>query len=321
MHHTRRLSTCLAAGMTLACASMSGCAELMPKSAQEQRQEMSAQIPKCTRKLGSIAVHEPDGGTHWWTQAQLPAPSKLIKVYVNKSGCFNLVDRGVGMDIAMKERALASDGQLRAQSSVGKGQIKAADYILIPDYISSNSDAGGGGGAAVIGGLLGGAAGALVSNIKFKSRTADVVLTVTDVRSSEQVAMVEGSYKKTDISFGAAGGLFGAGGLGSAAVGGYANTEIGQVIALAYLQAYTDLIKELGGLPDDAKAANARQSVTVGKTGKLLARADGGGKPVRDLEPGVLLFPTGNKQGAMWEVEDEIGNRGWISSTVLELAK
>ncbi len=308
------------AAAAIMCLSMTGCAELIPKSAQEQRKEMSAQIPKCSRNLGSIAVHEPDGGKHWWTEKQLPAPSKLIKVYISKSGCFKLVDRGVGMDIAMKERELASQGQLRVQSAVGKGQIKAADYILVPDFISSNNDAGGGGGAAALGGLIGGGAGALLGSINFRSRTADVVLTVTDVRSSEQVAMVEGSYKKTDIGFGAAGGLFSAGGLGSASVGGYANTEMGQVTALAYLQAYTELVRQLGGLPDDAKEANAKQSVTVYKAGKLLSRADGSGKSVRDVTPDVLLYPTGNKQGAMWEVEDDVGNKGWISSTLLKLA-
>src|SRR5690606_9734045 len=150
--------------------------------------------------------------------------------------------------------------------------------------------------------------------------TADVVLTVTDVRSSEQVAMAEGSAKKTDIGWGAGGGLFGGGGLGAAGVGGYANTELGQVIALAYLQAYTDLIAQLGGLPDNASAANAQQAVTVTKPARLFKGADGKGV-VRDLEVGMMLYPTGNKQGVMWEVEDELGNSGWISSTLLELSR
>lgn len=42
---------------------------------------------------------------------------------------------------------------------------------------------------------------------------------------------------------------------------------------------------------------------------------------MRSLDPGMLLYPTGNKQGVMWEVEDELGNKGWINSTLTGLAR
>ncbi|MFT3754981.1 MAG: CsgG/HfaB family protein [Pseudoxanthomonas sp.] len=301
------------------------CAVALPataqrKSAQETRKEQVAQIPTCAKPLGSISVLEPEDATNWWTGQQLPAPSKLIKVFVNKSRCFTLVDRGAGMAAAQAERALAASGELRNKSNLGKGQIKAADYVLVPDLIGANSNAGGNAVSGLLGGLIGGGAGALVGGLNFKKKTADVVLTVTDVRSSEQVAMAEGSSKKTDIGWGAGGGLFGSNGLGGASVGGYANTEIGQVITLAYLQAYTDLIGQLGGLPDNAAAANATQALTVTKPARLLATAKGG-KAVRDLEVGMMLYPTGNKDGIMWEVEDELGNQGWVSSSMVQLSK
>jgi hypothetical protein len=35
----------------------------------------------------------------------------------------------------------------------------------------------------------------------------------------------------------------------------------------------------------------------------------------------MMLYPTGNKDGMMWEVEDELGNKGWISSTLIELSR
>ncbi|RZA36943.1 MAG: peptidoglycan-binding protein, partial [Lysobacteraceae bacterium] len=161
----------------------------------------------------------------------------------------------------------------------------------------------------------------IAGGLNFKKKTADVVLTVTDVRSSEQVAMAEGSAKKTDIGWGANGGLFGGSGWGAAGVSGYANTELGQVITLAYLQAYTDIISQLGGLPDNASAANATQAVTVTKAARLLANAKGTGKAVRTLDPGMMLYPTGNKDGLMWEVEDELGNKGWVNSTMIELSR
>lgn len=291
------------------------------KSAQDIKKAQMQQIPTCAKKLGSISVIEPEDTTNWWSGQQLPAPSKLIKVFVNKSKCFTLVDRGSGMDAAMRERDLAADGQLRGRSNIGKGQIKAADYVLVPDLISQNSNAGGSAVSGLLGGLIGGGAGAVIGGLNFKKKTADVVLTVTDVRSSEQVAMAEGSARKTDIGFGASGVLFGGSGLGGAGVGGYANTEIGQVITMAYLQAYTDLVSQLGGMPENASAANATQAVTVIRPGRLLGNAKGTGKAVRDLDVGMMLYPTGTKEGVMWEVEDELGNKGWVSSTLLELSK
>ena len=291
------------------------------QSAQDQRKAQVAQIPTCARSLGSISVIEPEDATNWWSGQQLPAPSKLIKVFVNKSRCFTLVDRGAGLDAGMRERALASSGELRGRSNVGKGQIKAADYVLVPDLISQNSNAGGNALGGLLGGLVGGNAGALIGGLNFKKKTADVVLTVTDVRSTEQVAMAEGNAKKTDIGWGAGGGLFGGSGLGAAGVSGYANTELGQVITLAYLQAYTDIVAQLGGLPGNASAANATQAVTVTKAARLLANAKGTGKAVRSLDPGMMLYPTGNKDGLMWEVEDELGNKGWVNSTSIELSR
>ncbi|NLA69055.1 MAG: peptidoglycan-binding protein, partial [Gammaproteobacteria bacterium] len=102
---------------------------------------------------------------------------------------------------------------------------------------------------------------------------------------------------------------------------GYANTESGQVVAQAYIQAYSDLVAQLGGLPADASAANAAQAVTLSRPGRLRKAADGRGGAVRDLEPGMLLYPTGVKEGSMWEVEDEVGNRGWVNSAQLSNAR
>ncbi|MGY9105485.1 MAG: hypothetical protein ACKVG0_02910 [Alphaproteobacteria bacterium] len=42
---------------------------------------------------------------------------------------------------------------------------------------------------------------------------------------------------------------------------------------------------------------------------------------VRPLDAGMLLYPTGNKDGLMWEVQDELGNFGWVTSIAFELAR
>ena len=322
MTHQSRGSIALYAGLlTLAVtAVLAAPAQAQRQSAQDQRKQKTAEIPTCAKPLGTISVLEPEDGTDWWSGQQLPAPSKLIKVFISKSRCFTLVDRGAGLDAAQRERALGASGELRNRANVGKGQIKAADYVMVPDLISANSNAGGNRIGGLLGGLVGGKAGAAIGGLDFKRKTADVVLTITDVRSTEQVAMAEGSAKKTDIGWGAGGGLFGYSGFGAGGASGYANTEIGQVITLAYLQAYTDIVAQLGGLPGNASASNAQQAVTVTKPARLFTTAKGT-KVVRSLDPGMMLYPTGNKEGMMWEVEDELGNKGWISSTLIELSR
>lgn len=319
---TQALAVALAAGIAALFASPAAEAQ-RNQTAQQQRQQQTAEIPVCPQPLGAIAVIEPES-TNWWTGQQLASPAALIKMYVQRSRCFTLVDRGRGMAAMQAERDLAAGGDLRRGSNIGRGQVRAADYVLVPDLISQNSNAGGNAVGAVLGGLLGSRnahLGTLAGGLNLRKKTADVMLTVTDVRSSEQVAMTEGHATKTDLGWGGGGGFFGGSGWGAAGASGYSNTEIGQVLALAYLQAYTDLVAQLGGLPDNASAANAHQAVTMVKPGRLLKNANGSGGAVRDLDPGMMLYPTGNKDGTMWEVEDELGNKGWVNSTLLELSR
>jgi curli biogenesis system outer membrane secretion channel CsgG len=319
-HFNKCAAMFVAAGATFALSACGVTNPLVTKSQREHEAKVQA-IPHCTRKLGSISVIEPETDVHWWTQQQLPSPTKLIKVFVQKSGCFTLVDRGMGMGAAMRERELAAGGDLRRGSNLGKGQVKAADYVMVPDLVASNGNAGAAGLGAMVGGLIGGSVGKVASNVRLDSKTADVVLTVTDVRSSEQVAMTEGHGEKNDLALGASGRLWGSSAEGSAAVGAYANTTQGQVITMAYLDAYTKLVGELGGLPGNASDANARQSGTVNKLSTLRASADAKSKVIRKLDPGMAVYPTGDKMGVNWEVEDEHGNRGWLSSENFDLAR
>lgn len=56
------------------------------------------------------------------------------------------------------------------------------------------------------------------------------------------------------------------------------------------------------------------------RSGRLLTDARGSGT-VRSVEAGMLLYPLGGRQGLMIEVEDELGNKGWISSESVEQAR
>ena len=153
-----------------------------------------------------------------------------------------------------------------------------------------------------------------------KSKTAAVVLTLTDVRSTEQVSLQQGNAKKTDIGWGAGGGGF-FGGFAAAGASSYANTEIGQVVTMAYLDAFVKLVNDVKAIEPDAKANNVSQSVTMAKPGKMYDKPDVKAKVVRDLDPGMTLYPTGEKNGIWWQVQDELGNEGWVPSTFFQLAK
>jgi hypothetical protein len=276
------------------------------------------QIPTCPKKIGTLAVTEPQN--QWWIQYNLESPEALIKVFVSKSKCFTLVDRGKGLAAAEAERALAGSGEMRGGSNIGKGQMKAADYVLVPDVAMKNNNSGGKRIGGILGGMIPGVAGVIAGGVSMKSKTADVVLTLTDVRFTEQVALEQGHYKKTDIGWaGGGGGFFGA--FAAAGASSYANTEIGQVVAVAYLDAYSKLVNDVNSIAPDAKADNVQQSVTMGKPGKLYEQPNNKSKVVRDLEPGMTLYPTGEKQQIWWKVSDELGNEGWVPSPLFQLAK
>lgn len=231
-----------------------------PAAAQSQSGGRKAQvkamqeIPVCQKRLGTIAVVEPD--TNWWQQLGLGSPEAVIKLFAMKSGCFGLVDRGKGLASRNIERALADSGELQANSNIGKRQVKAADYFVVPDLVSKNENSGGGGLGGLAGGLLGSRTlGIIAGGLSTSSKEASVVLTLVNARTTEQERISEGYFRKKDLKWAAGGGGGWWGGFGGIGGGGYANTEIGQVITLAYLDAYTKLVRDLGGLPADPSAA------------------------------------------------------------------
>ncbi len=278
------------------------------------------QIPHCNSRVGTLAVQEPQNGNPWWTSMNLESPAALIKVYVAQSGCFTLVDRGKGLQAAEQERALAGEGEMRVGSNIGKGQMKAADYVLVPDIANSNANAGGNRIGGILGGLIGHGAGAVLGGVSLSKKTADVVLTLTDVRSTEQVALEQGHSDKTDIGWSGGGGAGFWGGFAAGGASGYANTEIGQVIAMAYLDAYTKMVADLQRNAPNAQANNAQQAVRLTESTKLYSDANLHSSVVRSLKSGMMLYPTGDKVGVWWKVSDELGNIGWVVSSKLELA-
>jgi hypothetical protein len=293
-------------------------AQAKPTKAQQLQTQAQAEVPRCTRKLGTLSIIDGDD-PRGWTQYNLASPQKLLRAIVQKSGCFNLVDRGAGLNAAQIERNIGGNLGLQRGSNVGQGQIKAADYVLVAEVQASDSNAGGGAVAGAIGGLIGGRAGALVGGIKTKKLEANTVLSLTNVRTTETVAVQEGYAVKNDIGWGAGGGIGFAGAVG----GGYEDTEIGRIITLAFINSYSKMVGELGLVGDSAQAAqNApTKSFVATRVVNMRAAPVAAGKLIRALPAGSIVYPTGKKQELWWEVADENDNVGWVLNTGLEPGK
>ncbi len=167
-----------------------------------------------------------------------------------------MVNRGGAMRNRAMERAMAEQGELQKGSNMGKGQVKAADYFLQPDIVTANQNSGGSNIGAAAGGAIGSmfggwghAVGSLAGGINVKKGEANVTLSLVNARTTEEEALTEGYFRKRDLSFAIGGSAGGWSGFAGAAGGGYENTEIGQIIVLAYLDAYTKLVTQLGGAP------------------------------------------------------------------------
>lgn len=199
-------------------------------------------LEKCGKPLGTLAITE-DQGADWFQiithQYHLPPTANVLRLLVQQSNCFVVVERGAGFRQMTNERALQASGELRSGSSFGKGQMVSADYGLTPSVVFSSNDAGGLG--AALGGLIPGghAIAAVAGSVKFKE--AQTMLTLVDNRSGVQIGAAEGSSSKTD--FGLFGGLLGGGAAGG--LGGYTKTPEGKMLAAAFTDAYNQLVKAL----------------------------------------------------------------------------
>jgi curli biogenesis system outer membrane secretion channel CsgG len=290
-----------------------------PSGTQRTQQAMMNDVPHCLRKLGTVSVMDGDDPSGW-TQFQLAGPQKLLKVLVQRSGCFNLVDRGSGLSAAQRERDIGGGLGMQRGSNVGQGQIKAADYVLVAEVQAADRDSGGSAIGAGVGGLIGGGFGAALGGIHTSKMEANTVLSLTNVRTTETIAVQDGYAAKNNVSFGLGGGGFWGAGGAALVGGGYDSTDIGRIVTLAFIQAYAKMVTDLGlvsaGAAGTAEAAPAK-TFTAQAPVAMRVTAAASAKVIRTLPPGAIVYPTGNKNGLWWEVADENDNVGWVLNTKL----
>jgi curli biogenesis system outer membrane secretion channel CsgG len=286
-------------------------------------------VEKCSRKLGVMAVAEPHGGWSYLSSYQLGSPEQLLRMMVQQSGCFDVVERGVAMQNIQQERSLAEGGELRGESNIGKGQMQGADFVMTPAVQIAANNTGGVGGA-LAGGLLnkfglGGVAGGL----KFKEASTSLV--IADVRSSLQVAAAEGKATKTDFDIGG----WGWTGAAFGAANGYTNTPEGKVIAASLLDNWNHIVVAIRDNPSlikthseagDVNAANSTRAGAPQKAGEILMARIGNVKvyagPSKDSKVvGTIsktdeLIASGDQKNGFVQV-DSSNFSGWVQKTLV----
>ena len=203
--------------------------------------QAAAELRTCTETVAVVSLMENPNGYVGIGRGGLPdSPLPLVRVIMQQSGCFRIVDRHSGLKATVREHELKEDGILRQDdTTVRKGRGIVAQYTLVPSLTFSEQDAGRqiGGILAQIPGLnvLAGAA----ENVKLKE--AQVVLLLTDNETTEQLSAATGAARSTDLGIGGLviGKAGGAGGMG------WSNTNEAKVIAAAFLDAHNHLVNEV----------------------------------------------------------------------------
>jgi hypothetical protein len=267
---------------------------------------------------------------------QLSSPVSIIRMMIQQSNCFIVVERGMGMRNMAQERQLQEAGQLRKDSNMGGGQMVAADFVLTPSVVFSDQNAGGIGGAVggAVGGLFGrkasSAVGAVAGGLKFKE--AQTSMLVTDSRSGVQVAAAEGSARKADLALG--GVLFGGG--AGAAMGGYGSTAEGKVIAASLVDNFNSVVtvirndpslqRNVGSLTEEAAAGASTLAGAVFNPGdilrpkinsvKLMSDPRDGATEVVSLAKTDELVYLGEEADGFVRVESGKGG-GWVKKVLV----
>ena len=302
-------------------------------------QETSSTVEKCDRPLGTLAVSENQGASQAQLQSYgLGSPVALLRIMIQQSNCFTVVERGVAMQNMQQERALAASGEMQGGSNVGYGQLQAADFVMTPSVQFTAGDTGGlnaalsNYGGRFLGGL-GGIVGGIAGNLKFKE--AQTSLLIADVRSGIQVAAAEGMAKKTD--FGVSGWNWG--GSGYTSLGAYTRTPEGKMVAASLLDNYnkivmtvrnqTSLIKT-GSLASKVNAgASLRERTPVAAGASVFARLASvkvyseprtSSKLLGSLKRSEEAIATGEERDGFVKIDGENVAGGWVQRTLVASA-
>lgn len=285
-------------------------------------QGASMQLTRCNQALGTAALVEASPEALTGLQSLgLASPLPMLRLLMSQSGCFRVIDRGAAMRNIEQEEYLRQSGMLRSGSSTAKGKMVTTQYLITPNVIFSNPNAGGANAGAIVGGLLGGGAGAALGGAiggAMRIKEAQALLYLTDAQSSEQVGVAEGSAKVRDFSGGVGLGGWGGGVAGLGGVSGYGNTAEGKLIVAALMDAHNKLVAQIqatrpNDLYEQRRGSATRSDLTGDIQGELVRHgylpagsADGSMGPrtrtaIQEYQRAQGLLVDGNASGALLE--------------------
>jgi hypothetical protein len=198
----------------------------------------NSKAEKCEETLGTIRLEE-NTNAGWYSayaaRYKTGSTIPLLRLMIQQSNCFAIVERGRAMQAMNSERALMRGEEGRAGSEFGGGQMVAADYTMSPEIVLADA-----GGTQARGGIGGGGLGLLFSAVagSMSSNEAGTTLILIDNRSGVQISAAEGYSKNTD--FGIMGAMFGGGAGGGASA--FTRTPEGKVLAAAFMDSYNKMV-------------------------------------------------------------------------------
>ena len=202
-----------------------------------------AKLERCDQSLGTLAVLE-DQSSPWYhrltSEYKLPSTVPLIRLLVQQSNCFVVVERGRGFSQLQTERALQQSGELRQGSNFGQGQVVAADYGMSPMITFSDGNTSGVGSA-----LRECCQGTRVCSARLPAAFARVRLRPrlrwwTTAPASNSPRPKGRQQPPTSMP-----GVACSDPAGGGSLGGYTNTPEGKVLAGAFADAYNRLVQSV----------------------------------------------------------------------------
>lgn len=243
------------AGLAGAATLLSGCLATTPSvgggsgtaatgaAAGASAENANSGLEKCPETLGTLRIEE-NTSAGWYTayssRYRTGSTVPALRLLVQQSNCFVIVERGRAMQGVNQERTISRGDEGRAGSNFGGGQMVAADYTMSPEIILS--DKGGTKAGGLLAGLRG-VAGTALSAVagSMSTNEASTMLLLIDNRSSVQISAAEG-YSK-NIDFGLSGWGFGGGAVGGA--GAFTSTPEGKVLMAAFMDSYNKMVVAL----------------------------------------------------------------------------
>ncbi len=232
-------------------------------------------IPRCTQNLGTITIAETQNTM--FRQMELGHSTEMLRYMIRESGCFRLIERGAGMSVVERERGLGAAGRIRTADFVLVAELSNHIEVANTDRGSSllgtltsvgarAAMAAMTAGTSEVAGLVSrgvdllgsgdddkpepsldqrtlSAIEDLAKDIRKGDQDAQMTFSLTSVPLAEVVSNNRAVASRRDIrSLRIRDNQFG-GRVGS----GYETTETGQIIALAMVRAYADMVTSLGG--------------------------------------------------------------------------